>query len=87
MSICKCCSRQELLKSHRHSMSGVGDSEHDARKRGMKNIKGLWHDAFRTLKHPTTSSNNSSTTNESRSVSYCIYAYLIDLICFYNRSN
>ncbi|CAF0783706.1 unnamed protein product [Adineta ricciae] len=60
--------KQELLKSHRHSMSGVADSEHDARKRNMKSIKSLWHDAFRSLKAPLSSSTSSS-GGETRLVS------------------
>ncbi|UJR36285.1 hypothetical protein I4U23_029014 [Adineta vaga] len=58
--------KQELLKSHRHSMSGVADSEHDARKRSLKSIKSLWHDAFRSLKAPLTSSSGSSSSGETR---------------------
>lgn len=50
-------------------MSSIGDSEHDAQKRGLNNIKGLWHDAFRTLKTVTTSA-SSSNDDETRSVSF-----------------
>jgi hypothetical protein len=50
-------------------MSSVGDSEHDAQKRNTKNIKGLWRDAFRTLKNSTTSSSGSG-DDEIRPVSY-----------------
>ncbi len=62
-------------------MSSIGDSEHDAQKRNMKSIKGLWHDAFRTLKTATTSS-TSSPDDETRSVGYrnchrsIIYIYM-----------
>lgn len=49
-------------------MSGAADSEHDARKRSLKSFKGLWHDAFRTLKGPLTSS-SSSGSGEPRLVS------------------
>ena len=49
-------------------MSGSGDGENDASKRNMKNIKGLWRDAFRTLKSSTTSS-SSSPEDEARPVS------------------
>jgi len=52
-------------------MSGIGDSEHDAQKRGLTNIKGLWRDAFQTLKTSTTSSRGSS-SNETRLVRYRI---------------
>lgn len=60
--------QQELLKSHRHSMSSVGENEHEGQKRGLKNMKGLWRDAFRTLKKSTTSSSGSG-DDEPRSVS------------------
>lgn len=50
-------------------MSSIGDSEHEAQKRGLANFKGLWHDAFRTLKTVTTSSSASTDEDESRSVS------------------
>jgi len=55
-------------------MSGIADSEHDAQKRGLTNIKGLWRDAFQTLKTSTTSSSSSrgSGSNESRLVCYRI---------------
>lgn len=49
-------------------MSGSGDGENDASKRSMKNIRGLWRDAFRTLKSSTTSS-SSSAEDEARPVS------------------
>ncbi|CAF2552651.1 unnamed protein product [Rotaria sp. Silwood2] len=75
--------QQELLKSHRHSMSSIGDSEQDAQKRNLKNMKGLWRETFRALKKSTTSSsghgvdesrlmammNNSLTTNEQQRLS------------------
>ncbi|CAF0922143.1 unnamed protein product [Rotaria sp. Silwood1] len=48
--------QQELLKSHRHSMSSIGDSEQDAQKRNLKTMKGLWRETFRALKKSTTSS-------------------------------
>jgi hypothetical protein len=73
-------------------MSGIADSEHDAQKRGLTNIKGLWRDAFQTLKTSTTSSSSrGSGSNESRLVRYrilidrSIYACLIHVRCFYNR--
>ena len=49
-------------------MSSIGDSEHEAQKRNLKNIKGLWRDAFRTLKSSTTSSSGSA-DDETRPVS------------------
>jgi hypothetical protein len=48
-------------------MSSIGDSEHEAQKRNI-NIKGLWRDAFRTLKTSTTSSSGSG-DDETRPVS------------------
>ena len=68
-------------------MSSIGDSEHDAQKRGL-NIKGLWRDAFRTLKSATTSSSGSA-DDETRPVSSrsIIYAYLIHVRYCHNRSN
>lgn len=63
--------KQELLKSHRRSMSSIGDNEHEAQKRNLTNIKGLWRDAFRTVKTSTTSSSSGSAGggDETRSVS------------------
>ncbi|CAF0940712.1 unnamed protein product [Rotaria sordida] len=61
--------QQELLKSHRHSMSSIGDSEQEAQKRSLKNIKGLWHDTFRALKKSTTSSSGHG-VDEPRLVCY-----------------
>ncbi len=67
-------------------MSSIGDSEHEAQKRGL--IKGLWRDAFRTLKSATTSSSGSA-DDETRPVSSrsIIYAYLIHVRYCHNRSN
>jgi hypothetical protein len=48
-------------------MSSIADNEHDAQKRPTNNIKGLWHDAFRALKTPTTASGTGD--DETRSVS------------------
>ncbi|CAF1223630.1 unnamed protein product [Rotaria sp. Silwood1] len=59
--------QQDLLKPHRPSMSSNADNEHDAHKRNSKNIKGLWHDAFRALKTSTTASGSGE--NENLSVS------------------
>jgi hypothetical protein len=73
-------------------MSSIGDSEHEAQKRNITNIKGLWRDAFRTLKNSTTSSSGSG-DDETRSVSCnyfyssIIYAYFIHVRSFNNRSN
>ena len=50
-------------------MSSIGDSEHEAQKRNINNIKGLWRDAFRTLKTSTTSASGSG-DNEPRPVSF-----------------
>lgn len=50
-------------------MSSIGDSEHDAQKRSLPNIKGLWHDAFRTFKTVTTSPSASTDDDERRPVS------------------
>ena len=50
-------------------MSGISDNDHDAPKRSNRNnIKGLWRDAFRTLKSSTTSS-SSSADDDARPVS------------------
>lgn len=49
-------------------MSSIADSEHEAQKRNILNIKGLWRDAFRTLKNSTTSSSGSG-DDETRPVS------------------
>lgn len=54
-------SQQELLKSHRHSMSNIGDNEHEAQRRNLSNIKGLWRDAFRTLKTSSSGSGDDET--------------------------
>ena len=61
-------------------MSSIPDHEQDAQKRGTKNIKGLWRDAFRALKTPTGTSGTAD--EENRSVSEVKYSYLIvyDLI-------
>ncbi len=69
-------------------MSSIGDSEHDAQKRNIRNIKEIWRDAFRTLKSATTSSSGSA-DDETRPVSprSIIYAYLIHVRYFHNRSN
>jgi hypothetical protein len=69
-------------------MSSIGDSEHDAQKRNIRNIKEIWRDAFRTLKSATTSSSGSA-DDETRPVSprSIIYAYLIYVRYFHNRSN
>ena len=45
-------------------MSSAGDGEPDASRRSIKNIKGLWRDAVRTLK-----TSNSSSEDDTRSVS------------------
>jgi len=52
-------------------MSSIGDNEHEAQKRNLTNIKGLWRDAFRTVKTSTTSSSSGSAGggDETRSVS------------------
>jgi hypothetical protein len=70
-------------------MSSIGDSEHDAQKRGIKNIKELWRDAFQTLKSATTSSSGSVDDDETHPVSSrsIIYAYLIHVRYCHNRSN
>lgn len=46
-------------------MSNIGDNEHEAQRRNLSNIKGLWRDAFRTLK----TSSSGSGDDETRSVS------------------
>ena len=61
-------------------MSGSGDGENDGSKRNMKNIKGLWRDAFRTLKSSTTSS-SSSAEDEARPVSSARKNRPIDHLC------
>lgn len=50
-------------------MSSIGDSEQDAQKRNLKNMKGIWRDTFRALKKSTTSTSGSG-VDESRLVSY-----------------
>lgn len=44
-------------------MTSSMDNEQDGQKRSTKNIQGLWRDAFRALKTPTTAD------GENRSVS------------------
>lgn len=65
-------------------MSSIGDSEHDAQKRGLNNIKGLWHDAFRTLKTVTTSA-SSSNDDETRSVRFSSSIISTCILDFYPR--
>ena len=48
-------------------MSSINDNDQDTQKRGTKNIKGLWHDAFRALKSSTVTSGTGD--DENRSVS------------------
>ncbi|CAF4088581.1 unnamed protein product, partial [Rotaria magnacalcarata] len=60
---------QELLKSHRHSMSSIGESDQEAQKSNQKNMKGVWRDTFRTFKQSTTSSSGSG-ADSGRVVSY-----------------
>jgi hypothetical protein len=48
-------------------MSSITDNEQDAQKRNTKNIKGLWRDAVRALKTPTSTSGTGD--DENRSVS------------------
>ncbi|CAF2070031.1 unnamed protein product, partial [Rotaria magnacalcarata] len=61
--------QQELLKSHRHSMSSIGESDQEAQKSNQKNMKGVWRDTFRTFKQSTTSSSGSG-ADSGRVVSY-----------------
>lgn len=49
-------------------MSGLGDGDPDGQKRNLKNIKGLWRNAVKTLKSSGNSSNNSG-DDESDTVS------------------
>ncbi|CAF4474134.1 unnamed protein product, partial [Rotaria socialis] len=61
--------QQELLKSHRHSMSSIGESDPEAQKRSLKSMKGVWRDTCRALKKSTTSSSGSG-ADAGRLVSY-----------------